>query len=82
MECIQSRFPGAFTNHHNGWDFHGKPSNNEKGAKQLQQNYEITAAIPTNTGRYSKTTHTTDSEMQGNFSEDIPLVPLFVLGLG
>lgn len=54
----------------------------KKSVKLLQQDYKITVAILTNIGGYSKAIHTTDSEMQGTFVEDIPLVPLFGLGLG
>ena len=37
-----------------------------------QQNYKITAAIFTNIKKYSKVTHTTDSEMQGIFGRPTP----------
>lgn len=53
-------------------EFSRKLTNNEKRVKLLQQDYKITAGIFTNTRRYSKATHATDSEMGGILGRHTP----------
>lgn len=66
------RFPGALAKRFCRMPFSRKVTNNGKRVKLLQQDYRITAARFTNTRRYSKVTHTTDSEMQGVFRRHTP----------